>query len=124
MVDLIEKSENTTSDGTGIDITDEFEVDKSDVKLFSVGELVPPSAPITIPYLEVYRTNELEYVPYISPYNVGCSSSSDSSDSSASDSDTDVSGTGDSSTDSNSNSDTGANSDSSNSNSDSSNSNT
>ena len=121
MVDLIEKSENTTSDGTGIDITDEFEVDKSDVKLFSINELVPPSAPITIPYLEVYRTNELEYVPYISPYNIGCSSSSDSSDSSSTDSDTDLSGTDDSSTDSNSDSNsdsnTDANSDSNNSNS-------
>ena len=31
-------------------------------------ELVPQSVPLTIPYFEVYRTNELEYVEYQSPF--------------------------------------------------------
>ena len=74
-----EKVENTTSNVLGEDITDEVEVDKSEVDIYGIRELVPSSAPITIPYMEVYRTNELEYVPYLSPYNVGASS--DSSDS-------------------------------------------
>lgn len=87
--------ENTTSDTTGKDITDEVELNEEDVKIFKVRELAPSGAPITIPYLEVYRTNELEYVPYMSPYNVGASSS-DSSDSGDSSNNTDS----DSSTDS------------------------
>lgn len=77
-------SENTTSDYTGFDITDEIEVDKDKVEIYGIKELVPVGTPITVPYLEIYRTNELEYVPYISPYNVGCSSSSDTDDSSSS----------------------------------------
>lgn len=81
--------ENTTSDTTGKNITNEVEVDKDDVKIFKVEELVPSNAPITVPYMEVYRTNELEYIPYMSPYNVGASSSSD--DSSSSDTGTDTS---------------------------------
>lgn len=81
-------SENTTSDTSGEDITDEIEVDANEVKMFSVEELVPSSTPMTVPYLEIYRTNELEFIPYISPYNVGVSSS-DSSEDSSSDSGTD-----------------------------------
>lgn len=34
----------------------------------TVDEVVPSSTPLTIPYLEIYRTNELEYVEYQSPY--------------------------------------------------------
>ena len=33
-----------------------------------MSEVVPSSVPLTIPYFEVYRTNELEYVEYESPY--------------------------------------------------------
>lgn len=85
-----EKVKNTTSDGSGKDITNEVEVDEDEVEIFSVEELVPDSTPITVPYLELYRTNELEYVPYMSPYNVGIQSdSSDTSDTSASDTPTD-----------------------------------
>lgn len=75
------KVENTTSNLGGRDITDEIEVDEEDVVIFSIEELAPSSVPITIPYVEIYRTNELEYIPYLSPYNVGVSSSnSDSGD--------------------------------------------
>jgi len=31
-------------------------------------EIVPSTTPLTIPYLEIYRTNELEYQEYQSPY--------------------------------------------------------
>ena len=88
--------DNTTSNTTGKDITDEIEIDKDEVELFSIEELVPSNAPLTVPYLEIYRTNELEYIPYISPYNVGTISSSDSGDSD------DTASTDTSSTDSNS----------------------
>ena len=37
-------------------------------KPHSVEEIVPSSTPLIIPYFEVYRTNELEYVEYVSPY--------------------------------------------------------
>lgn len=37
-------------------------------KPHSVEEMVPSSTPLIIPYFEVYRTNELEYVEYVSPY--------------------------------------------------------
>ena len=106
------KVDNTTSDSSGLDITDEVEGDISDVNIYSISQLVPSSAPITVPYLEVYRTNELEYVPYISPYNVGASSSSDDSSSSSTDS---SSSSTDSSSDTNSDtSDTGDSSNSDN----------
>lgn len=88
-----DKVENTTSDTTGKDITKEVEADIDKVEMYSVDELAPISIPITIPYLEIYRTNELEYVPYKSPYNVGIQSSS-SSDSSSSSSSTDSEGLG------------------------------
>lgn len=82
---------NTISDRTGKDITGEVEVDASDVDICKIEELVPSSTPITIPYVEIYRTNELEFVPYFSPYNVGVSSDgSDSSSDSVSASDTDT----------------------------------
>lgn len=102
------KVNNTTSDTTGKDITGEVEVDAEDVKIFKIEELVPSNAPITIPYMEVYRTNELEYIPYMSPYNVGASSSSD--DSSSSDTGTDTSSDSNSSDTDNSNSDDNSNS--------------
>lgn len=79
-IDDSESVANTTSDASGKDITNEIEVDSSEVKIFGIEELVPSSTPITIPYLEVYRTNELEYVPYLSPYNVGIQSSDSESD--------------------------------------------
>ena len=79
-----DKVENTTSDGTGKDITDELK-DADEVKIYTIEELVPSSVPITVPYLEIYRTNELEYIPYMSPYNVGVGASS-SDDSGSSDS--------------------------------------
>ena len=98
---MVDSVENTTSDGVGNDISNGVEVDESEVKLFSIEELVPSSTPITIPYLEIFRTNELEYVPYISPYNVGILSSdenemedisdTESSDTESSDSDTESS---------------------------------
>jgi len=109
---------NTTSDTTGKNITGEVEVDAEDVKIFKIEELVPSNAPITIPYMEVYRTNELEYIPYISPYNVGASSSSDDS---SSDTGTDTSSDSNSSDTDTNNSDSNSNSDdNSNSNNDSS----
>ena len=37
-------------------------------KPHTVDEIVPSSVPLIIPYFEVYRTNELEYVDYISPF--------------------------------------------------------
>ena len=67
---------NTISDRTGEDITDEIELDVDDVKICKISELVPSSTPITIPYMEIFRTNELEFIPYISPYNVGAQSDS------------------------------------------------
>ena len=67
---------NTISDKTGEDITDEIELDVDDVKICKISELVPSSTPITIPYMEIFRTNELEFIPYISPYNVGAQSDS------------------------------------------------
>ena len=82
-----DKVENTTSDTTGKDITKEVEEDIGKVEMYSVDELAPISIPITIPYLEIYRTNELEYIPYKSPYNVGIQSSSSSEDSSSSSTD-------------------------------------
>ena len=82
-------ADKTTSDGSGKDITNELEVNPDDVEIFKVEELAPPGAPITIPYLEVYRTNELEYIPYMSPYNVGVSSSSSDTSSSSSSTSTD-----------------------------------
>lgn len=82
-----DKVENTTSDTTGKDITKEVEADIDKVEMYSVDELAPISIPVTIPYLEIYRTNELEYVPYKSPYNVGIQSSSSSDDSSLSSTD-------------------------------------
>lgn len=88
-----DKVENTTSDTTGKDITKEVEADIDKVEMYSVDELAPISIPVTIPYLEIYRTNELEYIPYKSPYNVGIQSSS-SSDSSSSSSSTDSEGLG------------------------------
>lgn len=72
---MVDAVENTTSDGTGTDITSEIEVDKDEVKIYDIEQLVPSSTPITVPYLEIYRTNELEYIPYISPYNIGVQSS-------------------------------------------------
>jgi hypothetical protein len=105
------KVENTTSDTTGKDITNEVEVDDDEVKIFKIEELVPSSTPLTVPYLEVYRTNELEYIPYMSPYNVGVSSSSD--DSSSSDTGTDTSSDTSSDTNSDTNSDSSNNNDSS-----------
>ena len=104
--------ENTTSDRTGKDITDEIEVEAEEIDIFSIEELVPSSTPITIPYLEVYRTNELEYVPYMSPYNVGIqSSSSDSTESEDTSDSSDSSDTGD---ETNNDSGTDSSSDSSN----------
>lgn len=91
--EIKDKVENTTSNDTGKDITNEIEVDGDEVEIYSIEELVPSSVPITIPYLEIYRTNELEYIPYISPYNVGCSSTSDDS-SSSSDSSSETTDTG------------------------------
>lgn len=88
--------DNTTSNPTGKDVTKDFEVDKSEVDIYSIDELVPNSSPLTIPYLEIYRTNELEYVPYLSPYNVGVSS--DTSSDSSSSSNTSTNGTDGSST--------------------------
>ena len=82
-------ADKTTSDGSGKDITKELEVNPDDVEIFKVEELAPPGAPITIPYLEVYRTNELEYIPYMSPYNVGVSSSSSDTSSSTTPTSTD-----------------------------------
>ena len=115
--------ENTTSDTTGKDITNEVEVDKKNVKILKVEELVPSNAPITVPYMEVYRTNELEYIPYMSPYNVGASSSSDDSNSSSSDTGTDTSSdnsnSSDTDTNSNDNNSDSSNSDDSSSNKDS-----
>lgn len=116
------KVDNTTSDRSGLDITGEVEVDATDVKIFSIEALVPSSSPITIPYMEVYRTNELEYVPYISPYNVGASSSDSDSDSSSSDSNTDTntdsnSDNSDTKSDENSNNDSNSDDENSSSNS-------
>ena len=37
-------------------------------KPHSMEEIVPSSVPLIIPYLEIYRTNELEYVEYQSPF--------------------------------------------------------
>lgn len=37
-------------------------------KPHTIDEIVPESTPLIIPYFEVYRTNELEYVEYESPY--------------------------------------------------------
>ena len=34
----------------------------------TIEEVAPSSVPLTIPYFEVYRTNELEYVEYQSPF--------------------------------------------------------
>lgn len=76
-----DKVDNTTSDTTGKDITKEVEEDIGKVEMYSIDELAPISIPLTIPYLEIYRTNELEYVPYKSPYNVGIQST-DTSDTS------------------------------------------
>ena len=90
-IDTPSSVENTTSDTSGKDITNEVEVDKSEVEIFKIEELAPSSAPLTIPYLEIYRTNELEYIPYLSPYNVGVSTSD--SDSESDSSDTDLSNT-------------------------------
>lgn len=112
-----DKVENTTSDKGGKDITGEVEVDADEVDMYSIEDLAPSSYPMTIPYLEIYRTNELEYVPYISPYNVGVSSSSDtdtSSDTSTTDTNTDGTDMGtDTDTNTNgtdTNTDTGSNS--------------
>ena len=82
-------ADKTTSDGSGKDITKELEVNPDDVEIFKVEELAPPGAPITVPYLEVYRTNELEYIPYMSPYNVGVTSSSSDTSSSTTPTSTD-----------------------------------
>ena len=79
------KVENTTSNPTGKDITYEVEPEKGEVEIYSIEALAPSSIPINVPYLEIYRTNELEYIPYISPYNTGVQSSSDSEDSSSTD---------------------------------------
>lgn len=49
-------------------------------KAHSQEEIVPSTTPLTIPYLEIYRTNELEYVPYQSPYTSSSSDSGDGSD--------------------------------------------
>ena len=76
-----DKVENTTSNVTGNDITNEIGTDNEDIDIFEIEELAPSSYPITIPYVEFYRTNELEYIPYMSPYNVGVSSSDSSSSS-------------------------------------------
>lgn len=48
-------------------------------KPHSMSEVVPSSVPLTIPYFEVYRTNELEYVEYQSPYLNQSSESDDGS---------------------------------------------
>ena len=96
---ISDTANNTTSDNSGRDITNEVEVDKSDVDIYSIEELVPSSVTITVPYLEIYRTNELEYIPYISPYNTGVQSTS-STDTSSSDTSSDTSSE-DSSTDTN-----------------------
>lgn len=99
-----DKVENTTSNTTGKDVTNEIEPNEEEVDIFSIEELAPSSIPITIPYFEIYRTNELEYIPYISPYNVGCASasedSSSSSDSSSENTDTENTGENGSATDS------------------------
>ena len=113
---------NTTSNPLGKDITKEFEVDKEDVDICSIEELVPSSTPLTIPYLEIYRTNELEYIPYMSPYNVGVSSSDSSSsgdtssnDTSSNDSNSSTNGDDSNSNDSSNSSDSGSSNSSSNS---------
>ena len=54
---------------------------------YTIDELVPSTTPLTIPYLEIYRTNELEYQEYQSPYL-----NQDSGDSSGDGSDEDGSG--------------------------------
>lgn len=79
-----ENVENTTSDKTGKDITKEISPDYKDVKMYSVDELAPNTIPVTIPYLEIYRTNELEYIPYKSPYNIGIQSTSEETTSTSS----------------------------------------
>ena len=58
--------------------------DKSKVKPYSIEELATTSVPHTIPYLEVYRTNEVMYRPYKSPYltEISTDGSSDGSSSS------------------------------------------
>ena len=102
-----ENVDNTTSNRLGKDITKEIQVNPEDVKICDVEELAPSSSPITVPYLEIYRTNELEYIPYISPYNVGvgAGSSDDSSSDTGSDTmTTDENNTGDNNSDSSDNS--------------------
>ena len=60
----------------------------SKVKPYSIEELATSSVPHTIPYLEVYRTNEVMYRPYKSPYltEISTSDSGDSENSASDDS--------------------------------------
>ena len=64
------------------DWTDVIELhNKSKLKPYSIEELATSSVPHTIPYLEVYRTDELYYEEYESPFLSVSSSSDTSSDS-------------------------------------------
>ena len=69
--------EEVNPDGTPIteeqqethDFTEVIELhNKTKVKPYSIEELATSSVPHTIPYLEVYRTNEVMYREYKSPY--------------------------------------------------------
>ena len=57
--------------------------DNTKVKPYSIEELATSSVPHTIPYLEVYRTNEVMYRPYKSPYLTEISTNGGSDDSSS-----------------------------------------
>lgn len=90
--------EEVNSDGTLItpeqqethDFTEVIELhNKTKVKPYSIEELATSSVPHNIPYLEVYRTDELYYEEYESPFASDISVGDGSSDSSSGDSSTD-----------------------------------
>ena len=90
--------EEVNEDGTPItpeqqethDFTEVIELhNKSKVKPYSIDELATNTVPHNIPYLEVYRTDELYYKEYESPFASDvsvCDGSSDSSGDGSSDS--------------------------------------
>ena len=86
--------EEVNSDGTPItdeqkethDWTEVIELhNKSKLKPYSIDELATKSVPHTIPYLEVFRTDELFYEEYTSPFSSDISTDGGSSDGSGSD---------------------------------------
>ena len=66
--------------------------DKSTVKPYSIEELATTSVPHNVPYLEVYRTNEVMYREYKSPYLSDISGEGSSDDSTGSGDDSTGSG--------------------------------